>query len=246
MDSIIAGVVIMTSLELVEFINEDRRAHATPVEPFIELRHDNLMAKIPKVLGADAPKFLGTHVYGNNNKRDIYLLPKREACLVAMSYSYTLQAKVFDRMCELEQANVKPQLPGVPQTFAQALRLAAEQAEVIEQQAVALEAAKPAVEFVDRYCDATGALGFRQVAKVLKVKEHIFRDFLIEKKIMYRLGGALAPMATHLDAGRFVVKAGHAQANNHAFNSARFTPKGVNWVAGEFAKYQVEHQLAHH
>ena len=61
---------------------------------------------------------------------------------------------------------------------------------------------------------------------------------------MYRLGGSLTPHAQHLDTGRFVVKAGHAEKNNHAFNSARFTPKGVQWVAGEFAKYQVEQQLA--
>ncbi|HAU5758706.1 TPA: hypothetical protein JD349_27310, partial [Serratia marcescens] len=39
-------------------------------------------------------------------------LPKREACLMAMSYSYEIQAKVFDRMTALEQANVPaPQLP---------------------------------------------------------------------------------------------------------------------------------------
>jgi phage antirepressor YoqD-like protein len=239
----------MTSLELVDFINADRegRVKAGELTKYVELAHRSLMAKVPEVLGAGCAKFIAHHQNEQNGQSyAIYCLPKREACLVAMSYSYALQAKVFDRMCELEQAVGAPRLPGVPQTFAQALRLAAEQAEVIEQQAAQLEAAKPAVEFVDRYCDATGALGFRQVAKVLKVKEHIFRDFLIEKKIMYRLGGALAPMAAHLDAGRFVVKAGHAASNNHAFNSARFTPKGVNWVAGEFAKHQVEQQLALH
>lgn len=238
MDSIIAGVVTMTSLELVEFINSER------VAPDPELTHANFLAKVPKVLGETSHLFECDLPDRYGRPRKGYRLPKREACLMAMSYSYVLQAKVFDRMCEMEQA-LRPQF-AVPTTLSGALRLAAEQAEVIEQQALALEAAKPAVEFVDRYCDATGALGFRQVAKVLRVKEHVFRDFLIEKKIMYRLGGALAPMAAHLDAGRFVVKAGHAQANNHAFNSARFTPKGVNWVAGEFAKYQVEHQLAHH
>ena len=51
------------------------------------------MAKVPKVLGIDAPKFLGTQTYGNNNTREVYNFPKREACLMAMSYSYDLQAK---------------------------------------------------------------------------------------------------------------------------------------------------------
>jgi phage antirepressor YoqD-like protein len=228
----------MTSLDLVDFINRARAADES------ELTHANFLAKVQKVLSETSHSFECDLPDGYGRPRKGYRFPKREACLMAMSYSYEMQAKVFDRMCELEQLAGVPRLPGVPQTFAQALRLAAEQAEVIEQQALQLEAAKPAVEFVDRYVDATGAMGFRQVAKVLKVKEHVFSEFLIEKKIMYRLGGVLTPMAAHLDAGRFVVKAGHAQANNHAFNSARFTPKGVNWVAGEFAKYQVERELA--
>jgi uncharacterized small protein (DUF1192 family) len=106
--------VTMTSLELVDFINSLRK------EGDVELRHDNFMAKVPKVLGDNAPTFLGTQNYGNNNTRSIYILPKREACLMAMSYSYELQAVVYDRMTELEQQRV------IPQNYAQAMRLAAD------------------------------------------------------------------------------------------------------------------------
>jgi prophage antirepressor-like protein len=127
----------------------------------------------------------------------------------------------------------------IPKTFAAALRLAAEQQETIEVQAAQIEAAKPAVEFVERYADATGTKGFREVAKLLHANENQFREFLIEERIMYRLAGALTPYGQHIDAGRFCVKAGTAQ-NNHAFNSARFTPKGITWVAGEWAKWQLK------
>lgn len=92
----------MTSLELVDFINASRAAGEST------LRHDHFMAKVPLVLGGDAPKFSGTQTYGNNNTRAIYVFPKREACLMAMSYSYDLQAKVFDRMTELEQQAARP------------------------------------------------------------------------------------------------------------------------------------------
>lgn len=95
------GTPTVTSLELVEFINRERVAADGGAA--VTLRHDHFMAKVPSVLGADhAPKFLGTQVYGNNNTRHIYNFPKREACLMAMSYSYELQAKVFDRMTALE------------------------------------------------------------------------------------------------------------------------------------------------
>lgn len=124
MNALTAANVTMTSIELVEFINSQRK------EGEAELRHDSFMAKVPKVLGDNAPIFIGTQNYGNNNTRSIYTLPKREACLMAMSYSYDIQAKVFDRMTELEQQRA------IPQNYAQAMRLAADLYEQNEQLAI--------------------------------------------------------------------------------------------------------------
>jgi len=133
-----------------------------------------------------------------------------------------------------------PGAPALPRTFAEALRLAADQQDVITAQAEQLAAAAPAVEFVERYADATGTKGFRQVCKLLGANENQFREFLIERAIMYRLGGELTPHSQHIDAGRFCVKTGTAQVSGHAYNAARFTPKGVTWVAGEWAKWQLK------
>lgn len=93
--------VTMTSLELVDYINSQRG------EGESELRHDHFMAKVPKVLGeGGVPKFRDTYTNPQNGQQyAIYRFLKREACLMAMSYSYDLQAKVFDRMTELEQRN---------------------------------------------------------------------------------------------------------------------------------------------
>lgn len=135
--------------------------------------------------------------------------------------------------------------PALPQSFAAALRLAADQQDVIAAQAEQLAAAAPKVEFADRYADRTGQKGFRQVAKLLGAKENVFREFLLDEKILYRLGGEMASFAQHLDAGRFAVKAGTA-GTGHAFNSAEFTPKGVAWVAGEFAKWQLTQKEGAH
>jgi prophage antirepressor-like protein len=149
--------------------------------------------------------------------------------------SYSLQAPASD-------------MPSLPRTFAEALRLAADQQDVIAAQAEQLAAAAPAVEFVERYADSTGTKGFRQVAKLLHANENQFREFLIEQKILYRLGRELTPHAQHIDAGRFCVRAGTSTVNGHAYNAARFTPKGVTWVAGEWAKWQLlqrEKEVAH-
>lgn len=98
--------VTMTSLELVDFINSTRKKGES------ELRHDHFMAKVPKVLGEAAPKFRDSYTGKDNTSRTCYRFPKREACLMAMSYSYELQAKVFDRMTELEEEQQKPKLSG--------------------------------------------------------------------------------------------------------------------------------------
>lgn len=226
--------VTMTSLELVDFINEQR----APGEP--ELRHDHFMAKVPKVLGESyAPKFLGTQGYGNNNTRAIYNLPKREACLMAMSYSYELQAKVFDRMTALESS----QALAVPQTMAQALRLAAEQAEILEQQQAQLALAAPKVEFVDRYVDASGLQTFRQVAKLLRANEARFREFLVDRDVMYYLAGRMTPHQNHIDAGRFEMRAGVARHNEHAYTATKFTAKGVEWIAGLWKQHQARPKI---
>ncbi len=90
--------VTMSSIEILEIINEARKVEAERTGlKWIYLRHDNFMSKVPKVLGEEnAPKFLGTQKYGNNNSRQVYNLPQREAFLMVMSESYELQAKLYD------------------------------------------------------------------------------------------------------------------------------------------------------
>ena len=92
--------VTMSSLEIVDFINEYRaKNESNPVQ----LRHDHFMAKVPKVLGENqSPIFLGDYKDPKGRTYPCYHFPKREACLMAMSYSYELQAQVFDRMTAME------------------------------------------------------------------------------------------------------------------------------------------------
>jgi hypothetical protein len=92
----------MSSMEMVDFINADRKERATAEKPFTKLEHSDLIKKVPRVLGGDAGKFSGVYSGKNGQDRPCYYFPKREACLMAMSYSYELQAKVWDRMVALE------------------------------------------------------------------------------------------------------------------------------------------------
>ncbi|MER1007404.1 ORF6N domain-containing protein [Pseudomonas aeruginosa] len=99
----------MTSLELVEFINQHRRQQAEeawqsfPSDDFPELLHKNFLAKVPEVLGERSADFSADLPDSYGRPRRGYRFPKREACLMAMSYSYDLQAAVFDHMTALEE-----------------------------------------------------------------------------------------------------------------------------------------------
>ena len=211
------------------------------ISELVESRHADVCRTIDRLMKDGAISRYAPSAYThpqNGQEYWEYHIGKRDSYVVVAQLSPEFTARLVDRWQELEAAVAAPSF-AIPTTLSGALRLAAEQAELIEQQAAQIEAAKPALEFVDRYVGSTGAKGFREVCKVLQVKEPEFRKFLVDAKIMYKLGGEWVPYSDHLDTGRFVVKAGTSESNGHAFNSAKFTPKGINWIAGEWAKYQI-------
>ena len=97
----------------------------------------------------------------------------------------------------------------------------------------------PKALFVDNYVSSTGNKGFREVCKLLRANEREFGAWLHAEGITYRLAGERTALQRHVDAGRFVTKAGTTGAGGHAYNQLKFTPKGVAWIAGEWAKHQV-------
>lgn len=245
--------VTMTSHELVEFINNHRKeqaegsGYAFPSKGFAKLEHKNFLPKVPEVLGVEtSAKFLADLPDSYGRLQPAYRFPKREATLMAMSYSYALQAAVYDHMTALEAKVAQPQPPVALPDFtnpAAAARAWAEQFEAKAQAQQQLAIAAPKVAFVDRYVESTGLKSFRTVAKLLKAKEPALRAFLQYRGVMYLLGGEWTAYGQHLDAGRFVVKTGTSQSG-HAFSQTLFTPKGVEWIAGEWAKHQLHAEEA--
>jgi len=204
-------------------------------------RHDHVMRDIRKMLdelGEAHPKFGGSYQDSTGRTLPCFNLDRNLTDCLLTGYSAKARMKVIKRWRELESQ----QAPALPD-FSDPVAAARAWADELEQKRAAmkqLEAAKPAVEFVDRYVSAdSGNKGFRQVAKLLQANEREFRQFLADEKIMYKLGGEWMPYQGHIDAGRFVVKTGVAE-NEHAYNNAKFTPKGVNWVAGKWAIYNMQ------
>lgn len=86
----------MTSVELVAVINSMRE------EGKAELLHKNFMVRLEGHPGIDSAKFLAQYKDSTGRMLKCYHLPKREAELMVLSESLAVQAKVYDRMVELE------------------------------------------------------------------------------------------------------------------------------------------------
>lgn len=200
--------------------------------------HDNVLKTIRALVARGVVSGNETpYVHPQNGQTySEFLLSYRDTMVVVSGYSVELRARIIDRWQELETQAAKP----VELSRMDILQLAmeSEKARLLAVEQLAIAAPKAA--FVDQYVEAAGSMSFRQVAKLLNANERQFRQMLLDKGVMYYLGGVLTPYSQHQEAGRFEVKTGTSETNGHAFSQARFTPKGVQWVAGLWAAYQIE------
>ena len=195
--------VTMSSLELVDYINDSRKFDEKPVQ----LRHADFIAKVPRVLGLEtSEKFRSSYLAGNGEQRPCYRFPKREACLMAMSYSYELQAQVFDRMTAMEDALKKPTitLPNFTDP-AEAAMAWAEQykaKQLAEKQVSILE---PKAKALDTIANTDGTYTIRECAKTIGIGERKLVQLLIDKKWVFRENdGRLQSYAEKTTAGIFI------------------------------------------
>lgn len=175
--------------------------------------------------------FASGYLDAQNQRRKCFLLPKRESLILASGYSVDLRAKIIDRWMELESS-----VPA-PRNMVEALTLALEQAKVIEQQKQQLAIAAPKVAAQTLLEGAGGLFGVREAGKQLGIGQKAFVAMLLSKKIMYRLGGDLVPYQTMIDRGFFQTTTGTSVHGDdvHAWKQAKFTAKGIAWIAEKVA-----------
>lgn len=230
-----SGQPTMTSLELRDLINAARKEFGEPV-----VENSHFLKRVEDELEGELGKRKSFVNPDGGRPAGYYDLTLEQCLLVGMRESKAVRRSVLAELKKRQE--VYPQLPDFTNPVA-AARAWADEVEQKQKLQIAYEHAKPAVQFVERYVDGSGLMGFRQVCKTLKAKENEFRNFLLEQKIMYRLNGRLTAYAQHIDAGRFAVKTGVNGQSGHIFTESMFTPKGVSWIAGEWAKHQIQGEL---
>lgn len=227
------NVATMTSLELVDFINTLRRQDGETAV----LTHANFLKKVKEVFQGDEVKFYSIYKDTLNREKPMYRFHKREATLMAMSYSNKISAQVYDRMEELER-QVKGTFQ-VPQSFHQALLLAAEQQKQIEEQQLRLESqqqqltiAAPKVKFHDTFVERGDTYTATAIAKKLGVSAYTLNNWLVTKGALYRNKKHLSHWYIEKGYGveKFVQGGTYAGVFQHSYH----TSAGADWILANF------------
>lgn len=215
----------MSSLEIVEMINNHRISKETSDKVSPNLRHSDFMAKVINVLGAEySEKFRSTYLADNGKTNPCYRFYKREACLMAMSYSYELQAKVYDHMTALEERSLKPQLPDFtnPVEAARAWANEVEAKQIAQEQ---LQLAMPKVEYFDRVADVGNLMTASVVSKKIGMSAQVLNSNLDTFKVYDKRQKGRVFSQWFIDKGY-----GELKKTDNGFNQSKFTNKGEQWI----------------
>lgn len=143
------------------------------------------------------------------------LLNKEETLCLVAGYNVKLRMAIIKRWQELEAQ----QAPRVPQTFSEALQLAADQAKQLELQA-------PKVAFVDRLVTRTNLMNATQIAQKHGKSAVWLNKYLDEKKVYNQSVKRVRTFNSW-----FVEKGlGEMKKSETGFDQALFTNAGEVWI----------------
>lgn len=152
--------------------------------------HDNVLRDVRSLVAQGLLKSEETTYTHQQNGQAYpeFLLDHRNTLLLVSGYSAPLRAKIIDRWQELE-GRVVGHIQ-VPQTFAEALRLAADQVERNHQLQLVIDKQAPKVAAINRLAAACGAICITDAAKQLQVQPARLFDWLEQNRWIFRRRGS--------------------------------------------------------
>ena len=202
--------------------------------------HRNVTADITRILAEaeiDEQGFL--HIYRDTQNREqkCYRLPRRECDLVVSGYSVKYRLAIIDRWHELEAQ----QAFQIPQTLPDALRLAADLADKVQEQTQQLAIAAPKVEFYDTVTESGTVCSMAVAAQVANLpfgRNTLFIK-LREKGALISCGERYnLPKQEFIERGYFTVKENNFEHPTTGEVIIKFTTqvtqKGIDWLIRQF------------
>ena len=169
-------------------------------------------------------------VFGSNNGfTDHVLLSERLSLCLATGYSVQLRMMIIDDWAKMKQ---ELQQFNVPNSFSEALMLAAKQQKLIEEQSVIIEEQKPFVEYFERGSAIKDEVDFATFAKMAQLP--FGRNRLFQRcRDLKILNSCNIPYQNYINLGYFKVKQKvFAKPNGveDIYRQTLITPKGQEWL----------------
>lgn len=207
----------MTSLEVAELTGK---------------RHDSVLRDIRNILqqGVAAHNFVeGYYKDANQQDRPCFNLTKKGCLILASGYDAVLREKIINRWEELEMNNQSNNFQ-IPQTFAEALMLAAKQAEQIESQHKQLQEQQPKVLFSDVVAGSRSSCLIGELAKLITqggytIGQNRLFQWMRDNGYMGKKGENYnIPYQQYVEQGLFELKKGTRSGNDGVMYTT-ITPK---------------------
>lgn len=232
----------MTSLEIAEVTGK---------------QHQHVLRDIDALLaqGLDASNFgLTSYKDKSNREQRCYQLTKKGCLILASGYDALLREKIINRWEELETKEVS--MIKVPTTFAEALRLAADQAEKLEEQERQLAASskeivelsgtiatmQPKVTYVDKILASKETVTTTQIAQDYGQSAKAFNILLRNFGIQHKVGGQWILYAKYLPSGYVqsdTISIEHKDGSSGSVMHTKWTQKGRLFLYEELKKHNV-------
>jgi len=222
----------MSSREVAQLCNKDHRHVLRDID---DLNATYEVMALPKIGQSN-------YIADNGQSYRQYLLNKEQTIDLITGYRADIRIRINRRWQELE---AQASAPVIPQTLSEALRLAADQADVIDSQNTRLALAEPKAAALDIIDGASGRFNVRETAKTLCIPQNKFIDWAIAHDWLYRDNAAKLQMVSkRMKQGFMTQRSVTYRDSNGAIQATMqplFTPKGLTHLAKTFA---IVHEVA--
>ncbi|ESK41052.1 hypothetical protein P256_00037 [Acinetobacter nectaris CIP 110549] len=201
---------------LTEFQKNAKTMSTRLISELTEKRHPDVKRDVENMLSQldlDVSSFAHIYIDTQNRKQTEYLLDEDLTMTLVTGYNVVLRNRVIKRWKELENQQQ------LPQSFAEALQLAADQAKQLELQA-------PKVNFYDKLADRTTLMNATQVAQKISMSAQKLNKILDTLNVYsHAVKRGRVFKQWFIDQGY-----GELKETDLGYSQAMFTTKGEQWV----------------